>query len=69
MEFDISPEVCYLNAAAYGPLSRSSLEAGNRALALRATPWKFDKASAAADIDRARSHAAAIIGEIGRAHV
>jgi selenocysteine lyase/cysteine desulfurase len=60
-DFDIPPGTAYLNAAAYGPLSRAVAEAGRRALAIRATPWRLDPLAATADIEQARSTAANII--------
>lgn len=60
--FDIPVDVSYLNAAAYGPLSKVTLAAGARALNARAAAWSFDKAAAAADIERARGSAASLIG-------
>lgn len=61
-EFNLSTAVAYLNAGAYGPLSRTSVDAGTQALRKRAAPWQFDKATAGADIEQAREAAAALIG-------
>jgi selenocysteine lyase/cysteine desulfurase len=61
-DFDLPSGTAYLNAGAYGPLSRLTLEAGTRAMMTRVSPVQFDKASAAADIERARASAAALIG-------
>lgn len=64
--FDIPTGVSYLNAAAYGPLSRATLAAASHALSSRAAPWSFDKAAAAADIERARALAGSLIGADAR---
>lgn len=60
--FNLPADICYLNAAAYGPLSSATLEAGVQAMNARAAAWHFDKASAATDIERARECAATLIG-------
>jgi len=59
--FDLPPDIAYLNAAAYGPLSLATAEAGRRALAARATPWRLGPMAASADVERARSAAAILI--------
>lgn len=61
-EFNIAPATAYLDAANYGPLSRTVMEAGLRALTARAAPWAFDKAMATADMERARECAASLVG-------
>ena len=38
--FDIPREVCYLNAAAFGPLPRTVQEAGERGAARKSRPWR-----------------------------
>jgi selenocysteine lyase/cysteine desulfurase len=59
--FDLPRDVAYLNAAAYGPLTKVTLKVGQQALAARSAPWRLDKAAAARDIERARTAAAALI--------
>lgn len=65
-QFNLPASVSYLNAGAYGPLSNLTLQAGTQAMAARAAPWQFDKAMAAADIERARESAAILIGAQSR---
>ncbi len=37
--FDIPREVCYLNAASWGPLPRAVMEAGRAGVARKGQPW------------------------------
>jgi selenocysteine lyase/cysteine desulfurase len=62
--FDIPREVCYLNAAAFGPLPRTGQEAGERGAARKSRPWELkDWATGArAQSERARTAAARLIG-------
>jgi selenocysteine lyase/cysteine desulfurase len=62
--FDIPAEVCYLNAAAFGPLPVAVQEAGARAAARKGRPWELGdwQHGAAAQVERARAAAAALIG-------
>lgn len=60
-DFALPSGTAYLNAAAYGPLSRCAAEAGSKALAARAEPWSCDPHAAAANIEQARGAAAALI--------
>jgi selenocysteine lyase/cysteine desulfurase len=62
--FDIPREVCYLNAAAFGPLPRAGQEAGERGAARKSRPWELrDWATGArAQAERARAAAARLIG-------
>ena len=62
--FDIPREVCYLNAAAFGPLPRAVREAGERGAARKARPWELGQwqGSAQAQSERARAAAARLIG-------
>ncbi|MGH7057224.1 MAG: aminotransferase class V-fold PLP-dependent enzyme [Acetobacteraceae bacterium] len=60
--FDMPREVCYLNAAAWGPLPRKSQEAGRIGVARKGQPWKVDPGFAAEQWGRARTAAARLIG-------
>jgi selenocysteine lyase/cysteine desulfurase len=60
--FDIPREVCYLNAAAWGPLPLASQEAGRIGVARKGRPWTLDPDFAGAQYARARAAAAALIG-------
>ncbi|MDE2007411.1 MAG: aminotransferase class V-fold PLP-dependent enzyme [Rhodospirillales bacterium] len=60
--FDIPREVCYLNAAAWGPLPREAVEAGRIGVARKAQPWRIDADFATAQYARARAAAGALIG-------
>ena len=54
--------VCYLNAAAWGPLPISSQKAGRVGVARKGQPWKLDPQFPAQQFARARSAAARLIG-------
>lgn len=60
--FDMPRDVCYLNAAAWGPLPLASQEAGRAAVARKGRPWMLDAEFPAQQHARARSAAAALIG-------
>lgn len=62
--FDIPREVCYLNAAAFGPLPRASEEAGKQGVALKSRPWELRdwRSNSRAKVERARTAAARLIG-------
>jgi selenocysteine lyase/cysteine desulfurase len=60
--FDIPREVCYLNAAAWGPLPLASQDAGRLGVARKGRPWTLDPDFAARQYARARSAAARLIG-------
>ncbi len=62
--FDIPREVCYLNAAAFGPLPRVVQEAGERGAARKSRPWELGQwqGRAQAHSERARAAAARLIG-------
>ena len=62
--FDIPREVCYLNAAAFGPLPRTVQEAGERGAARKSRPWELGnwQGGAQAQSERARTAAAKLIG-------
>jgi selenocysteine lyase/cysteine desulfurase len=62
--FDVPREVCYLNAAAFGPLPRTVQEAGERGAARKSRPWDMVdwQGGAKAQSERARAAAARLIG-------
>lgn len=60
--FDMPREVCFLNAAAWSPLPLASQEAGRAAMARKGQPWKLPDGFQAAQYERARHAAAALIG-------
>ncbi len=60
--FDMPREVCYMNAAAWGPLPRRSQEAGCHGVARKGQPWTLDPNLPAEQFARARKAAAALIG-------
>lgn len=60
--FDMPRDVCYLNAAAWGPLPRQSQEAGRAGVARKGQPWRIPDGFAAEQHDRARKAAARLIG-------
>ncbi len=62
--FDIPREVCYLNAAAFGPLPRAVQDAGERGAARKSRPWELGnwQGGAQAQAERAREAAARLIG-------
>lgn len=59
--FDIPREVCYLNAASWGPLPRATMEAGRAGVALKGQPWSNGYARQAEQYERARRAAARVI--------
>jgi len=61
-EFDMPREVCYLNAAAWGPLPRRSQGAGRIGVCRKGQPWTLEPGFAAQQFARARKAAAALIG-------
>ena len=62
--FDIPREICYLNAAAFGPLPHAVQEAGERGAARKSRPWELRnwQGGAQAQSERARAAAARLIG-------
>ncbi|MGH7102924.1 MAG: aminotransferase class V-fold PLP-dependent enzyme [Acetobacteraceae bacterium] len=60
--FDMPREVCYMNAAAWGPLPRQSQAAGYHGVARKGQPWTLDPNLPAEQFARARTAAAALIG-------
>src|SRR5580698_7827336 len=59
--FDLPRDVCYLNAASYGPLPLATVEAAREAVARKSRPWRIDAAFAAGQYERARKAAAGLI--------
>src|SRR6516165_5186972 len=59
--FDIPPEVCFLNAAAWSPLPLASQEAGKIGVTRKGQPWKIDARFPGEQHARARRAAAALI--------
>jgi|SRR5579883_1412993 selenocysteine lyase/cysteine desulfurase len=60
--FDIPREVCYLNAAAWGPMPIAVQEAGRAAMNRKGQPWKLPADFFSGQYERARKAAAALIG-------
>jgi hypothetical protein len=60
--FDVPAEIAYLNTANMSPLLRSVREAGARALAQRAAPWKVTSVDWFTDVGRLRSAYAGVLG-------
>ena len=59
--FDIPQHVCYLNAAAVGPLPRAVKAAGEVGVARKAQPWAIEPGNAQRQFERARTAAARLI--------
>jgi selenocysteine lyase/cysteine desulfurase len=59
--FDIPEHICYLNAAAVGPLPRAVKQAGEFGVARKAQPWAIEPGNAQKQFDRARAAAARLI--------
>ena len=60
--FDIPEDVAYLNCAFQGPLSRSSLAAGQAALAAKAQPWTIGPDAWFGPLQHARELLAGLLG-------
>jgi selenocysteine lyase/cysteine desulfurase len=60
--FEMPRDVCYLNAAGWGPLPRATVEAARQAAGRKATPWLIDASFAESQHERARAAAAGLIG-------
>ena len=60
--FDVPRDVCYLNAAGWGPMPTAVQEAGRAAMARKGQPWKLPADFFAGQYERARKAAAALIG-------
>jgi selenocysteine lyase/cysteine desulfurase len=59
--FDIPNDVCYLNAASYGPLPLATVETARQAVARKSRPWLIDQEFATGQYERARKAAAGLI--------
>ena len=59
--FDIPVSVCYLNAAAVGPLPLAVKAAGETGVARKAQPWAIEPGNAQRQFERARAAAARLI--------
>src|SRR6185437_9176577 len=59
--FEIPEHICYLNAAAVGPLPRAVKQAGEVGVARKARPWAIEPGNAQKQFDRARAAAARLI--------
>ena len=60
--FDVPDDLVYLNTANMSPLLRSVREAGERALARRAAPWRITADDWFADVERLRELYARVLG-------
>src|ERR1700755_7779 len=60
--FDMPRDVCYMNAAGWGPMPLATQEAGRAAMNRKGQPWKLSGDFATDQNERARSAAAALIG-------
>lgn len=60
--FDVPDDVAYLNTANMSPLLHAVREAGERALARRAAPWRVTSEDWFTDVERLRAALAALIG-------
>lgn len=59
--FDMPRDICWLNAAAYGPLPLASQQAGERGVARKVRPWEMQPGGADHQMERARSAASRLI--------
>ncbi|MBS0540028.1 MAG: aminotransferase class V-fold PLP-dependent enzyme [Proteobacteria bacterium] len=60
--FDMPRDVCYMNAAGWGPMPIATQEAGRAAMSRKGQPWKLPGDIASVQNERARTAAAALIG-------
>src|SRR5580692_4111060 len=60
--FDMPRDVCYMNAAGWGPMPLATQEAGRAAMSNKGQPWKLAGDFASQQNERARRAAAALIG-------
>jgi selenocysteine lyase/cysteine desulfurase len=60
--FDMPRDVCFFNAASWSPLPRAVQEVGRAAIARKGQPWTLPPDFQAAQYERARKAAAALIG-------
>jgi selenocysteine lyase/cysteine desulfurase len=59
--FDLPGDICYLNAASYGPLPLATVETARQAVARKSRPWLIDQDFATGQYERARKAAAGLI--------
>ena len=59
--FEMPREICYLNAAAWGPLPRATMQAGKTGVARKGQPWTLPATDPPAQHERARAAAARLI--------
>lgn len=59
--FEMPREVCYLNAASWGPLPRAVMQAGREGVARKGQPWTQPADAPKAQNERARAAAARLI--------
>jgi selenocysteine lyase/cysteine desulfurase len=59
--FDLPDDICYLNAASYGPLPLATVAAARHAVERKSRPWEIDASFAASQYERAREAAAGLI--------
>ena len=60
--FDIPEGIAYLNCAYMGPLMHAVIQAGERGVRAKARPWEISPEDFFADVERARSLFARVIG-------
>ncbi len=60
--FDMPRDVCYMNAAGWGPMPLATQEAGRAAMNRKGQPWKLPADLASRQNERARTAAATLIG-------
>ena len=60
-QFDIPPDICYLNAASYSPLPRKTQEAARAAVGRKGQPWTLPGGFANQIHERTRAAAARLI--------
>jgi selenocysteine lyase/cysteine desulfurase len=60
--FDMPRDVCYMNAAGWGPMPLATQEAGRAAMNRKGQPWKLPADLASRQNERARAAAATLIG-------
>ena len=59
--FDMPRDVCFMNAAAWSPIPKSSVEAGKNGAERKSRPWEMEPDLAEHQIERARTAAAGMI--------
>jgi len=60
--FDMPRDVCYMNAAGWGPMPIATQDAGSAAMNRKGQPWKLEPDLASQQNERARRAAATLIG-------